>query len=80
MYAPHEHVQHHCQRVLAVACPGSLRVADIKGDVGATRVLETGMAQKTVAEVANKAARGEHPAVQAIKMIKQAATKAGRTY
>jgi hypothetical protein len=37
MYAPHEHAQHRCQRVLSVACPGFLRGADIKGDVGATR-------------------------------------------
>jgi hypothetical protein len=38
MYAPHDHAQHPCHRVLSVACPGLLRVADIKGDVGATRV------------------------------------------
>src|SRR5208282_1207075 len=36
MYAPHDHAQHACHRVLSVACPGLLRVADIKGDVGAT--------------------------------------------
>jgi hypothetical protein len=36
-YAPHEHAQHPCDRVLSVACPGFLTVADIKGDVGATR-------------------------------------------
>ena len=38
MYAPHERAQHRCQRVLSVACAGFLSVADIKGDVGATRV------------------------------------------
>ena len=37
MYAPHEHAQHLCHRVRSVACPGFLTVADIKGDVGATR-------------------------------------------
>jgi hypothetical protein len=37
MYAPHEHAQHPCHRVLSVACPGLLTVTDIKGDVGATR-------------------------------------------
>jgi hypothetical protein len=37
MYAPHEHAQHPYHRVLSVACPGFLTVADIKGDVGATR-------------------------------------------
>jgi len=36
-YAPHEHAQHPCDRVLSVACPGFLTVANIKGDVGATR-------------------------------------------
>ncbi|MGB9485435.1 MAG: hypothetical protein WCD04_04890, partial [Terriglobia bacterium] len=36
MYAPHEHAQHPCHRVPPVACPGLLKVADIKGDVGAT--------------------------------------------
>jgi len=38
MYAPHEHAQHPCQRVLCVACLGFSTVADIKGDVGATCV------------------------------------------
>ena len=52
-----------------------------RGGGGAqVQMLETGMAQKTVAEVANAAASGERAAVQAIKMIKQAAIKAGRTY
>jgi hypothetical protein len=37
MYAPREFAQHPCHRVLSVACPGFLTVADIKGDVGATR-------------------------------------------
>ena len=37
MYAPHGHAQNLCHRVLSVACPGLLTVADIKGDVGATR-------------------------------------------
>jgi len=37
MYAPHEHGQHRCHRVLSVACSGFLTVADIKGNVGATR-------------------------------------------
>jgi hypothetical protein len=37
MYAPHEHAQHPCRRVLSVGCPAFLTVADIKGDVGATR-------------------------------------------
>jgi hypothetical protein len=37
---PHEHAQHHCRRVLSVAYPGFLGVADIKGDVGATRCAE----------------------------------------
>jgi hypothetical protein len=36
MYAPCEHAGHLCHRVLSVACPGFLTVADIKGDVGAT--------------------------------------------
>jgi len=41
MYAPHEQVRHlFCQRVLSLACPGFLRVADIKGDVGATPVCQ----------------------------------------
>jgi hypothetical protein len=43
MYAPHEHGQHLCHRVLSVACPGFLTVADIKGPprrIGATRGLE----------------------------------------
>jgi hypothetical protein len=42
MYAPHERAQHPCHRVLFVACPGFLTVADIKGDVGATRVENLG--------------------------------------
>jgi hypothetical protein len=37
MYAAQEHAQHRWQHVLSVPCPGFLRVADIKGDVGATR-------------------------------------------
>jgi hypothetical protein len=37
MYAPHQHVQRVSRRVLSVARSGFLRVADIKGDVGATR-------------------------------------------
>jgi hypothetical protein len=37
MYAPHEDAQHVFHRVLSVACPGFLTVADIKCDVGATR-------------------------------------------
>jgi hypothetical protein len=37
MYAPHEHAQNPCHRVLSVACPGLSTVAEIKGDVGATR-------------------------------------------
>jgi hypothetical protein len=40
MYAPHEHAQHLCHRVLSLACPGFLAVADLKGDVGATRVYQ----------------------------------------
>jgi hypothetical protein len=38
--APREHAQHPCQRVLCVACPGFLTVADMKGPprrIGATR-------------------------------------------
>ena len=38
-YAPHEHAQHACHRVLSVACPCFLTVADMKGDVGATHGL-----------------------------------------
>jgi hypothetical protein len=37
MYAPREHGQHLCHRVLSVACSGFLTVADMKGNVGATR-------------------------------------------
>lgn len=37
MNAPHERAQDRYHRVLPVACPGFLTVADIKGDVGATR-------------------------------------------
>ena len=40
MYAPHEDAQHPCHRVLSVACPGFLTVADMKGPprrIGATR-------------------------------------------
>lgn len=40
--------------------------------------LETGMGQRTLAEVAEAAARGDPAAVQAIKMVKQAATKGQR--
>jgi len=40
--------------------------------------LETGMGQRTLAEVAEAAARGDAAAVQAIKMVKQAATKGQR--
>ena len=36
-YVPDEHVQHLCPRVLSMACPGFLTVADIKGNVTATR-------------------------------------------
>jgi hypothetical protein len=36
MYAPHEHAQHLCHRVLYMTCPGFLTVADTKGYVGAT--------------------------------------------
>ena len=39
MYAPHEHAQHPCHRVLSATCPGFLTVADIKGPtrrIGAT--------------------------------------------
>jgi hypothetical protein len=38
MYAPHEHGQHLSYRVLSVACSGFLTVADIKCDVGGTRL------------------------------------------
>jgi hypothetical protein len=37
MYALRQHAQHPCPRVLALACPAFLAVADIKGNVGATR-------------------------------------------
>ncbi len=37
IYAPHEHAEHVCHRVLPMACAGSLMVDDIRGDVGATR-------------------------------------------
>jgi len=37
MYALRQHVQHLCPPVLTSACPGFLTVADIKGNVGATR-------------------------------------------
>jgi hypothetical protein len=37
MYAPHEHTQYLSHRVLSMACPGFLTLADIKGDVGASR-------------------------------------------
>jgi hypothetical protein len=37
MYAPSMWGQHLCSRFLTLACPGFLTVADIKGDVGATR-------------------------------------------
>jgi hypothetical protein len=40
MYAPHEHGQHLCHRVLSAACSGFLTVADIKCParrIGATR-------------------------------------------
>jgi hypothetical protein len=36
-YAPHEHAQPFCRRVLSMACPGFPTVADIESDVGATR-------------------------------------------
>jgi hypothetical protein len=39
MCAPHEHAQHLCHRVLSMACPDFLTVADIKSDVGATRAI-----------------------------------------
>ena len=39
--APHEHAQHRCRRVLSVAYPSILTVADIKVDVGATRDILT---------------------------------------
>jgi hypothetical protein len=38
MYAPHEHGQPLCHRVLSMGCSGFLAVADMKGNVGATRV------------------------------------------
>jgi len=34
MYAPHEHAQHLCHRVLSMACPGFLTVADIVDTAG----------------------------------------------
>jgi hypothetical protein len=37
VYALHQHAQHLCSRVLTLACPAFLTVADIKGHVGATR-------------------------------------------
>jgi len=37
MCGPHEHAEHPRHGVLSVACRGFLMVADIKGDVGATR-------------------------------------------
>jgi len=40
IYAPDEHAEHRCRRVLPVACPGFLSFADIKGPPrrsGATR-------------------------------------------
>ena len=37
MYALHQHAQHLCPRVLTLACPRLLTVADIKGHVSATR-------------------------------------------
>jgi len=37
MYAPHEHGQPLFYRVLFVACSGSLTLADMKGNVSATR-------------------------------------------
>jgi len=37
MYAPHEHGPHLSCRVLAVACSDFLTLADMKGNVGATR-------------------------------------------
>jgi hypothetical protein len=37
MYALHEQTQYLCHRVLSMACPGFLTLADIKGEVGATR-------------------------------------------
>ena len=40
MYAPLERSQHLCRRVLSIAYSGFLTVADIKGDVGATRVYD----------------------------------------
>ena len=36
MYAPHEHAQHLCHRLVSMACPGFLKVADMECDVGAT--------------------------------------------
>jgi hypothetical protein len=41
MYALHQHAQHLCSRFLTLACPGFLTVADIKGNVGATREPQT---------------------------------------
>jgi len=40
MYALRQHAQHLCPRVLTPACPGFLTVADLKGNVGATRARE----------------------------------------
>jgi len=37
MYALQQHTQPRCPRVLTLTCPGFLTVADIKGNVGATR-------------------------------------------
>jgi hypothetical protein len=37
MYALRQHAQHLFALLLTLACPGFLTVADIKGNVGATR-------------------------------------------
>jgi hypothetical protein len=37
MYAPHEDAQRPCHRVLPVACPDFLTVADVKGNVRTSR-------------------------------------------
>jgi hypothetical protein len=41
MYALRQHAQHLCPRVLALSRPGFLTLADVKGNVGATRAYIT---------------------------------------
>jgi hypothetical protein len=56
MYALLQHAQHLCSRFLTLACPGFLTVADIKGNVGATRdVLETRINEWIAAQKAVRA-------------------------